>query len=333
MSANKNDLTSVGDASSNGAQSSQHGKPECFVIMPISDPDGYEPGHFRHVYEDLFIPACDNAGYKAIRADEVQQTNLIHLDVLQKIIESPMALCDLSSRNPNVLFELGLRQAFDKPVVLVQELGTLPIFDINPLRYTSYQREMLYRQVIEDQRKIAEAIRETREAIGNNKSINSIVKLLSLTHGATLTNISEAEKESALLQVIMTEISNLRSEVRASQPRKDSNQGAVKAHRAKVRDVVNLEQEVQHLREAMVKIEVYLSEVRDLRAYSPDLDRWILEAYLRVESAINTARATDLVSTNNYKHLIEIRRRLIEADSLNKSYFHNNKDKEQEQVE
>lgn len=181
MSAKKDRPDKPDAASSNGNPSSPQDKPECFVIMPMSDPDGYEPGHFRRVYEDLFIPACEQVGYRAVRADEVRQTNLIHLDVLQKIIESPMALCDLSSRNPNVLFELGLRQAFDKAVVLVQEVGTPPIFDINPLRYASYRREMLYRQVIEDQKEIADAVRETRDAIGNNKSVNSIVKLLSLT--------------------------------------------------------------------------------------------------------------------------------------------------------
>lgn len=213
MSAQKDKSDKADAAPSNGNPTASQAKSECFVIMPISNPDGYEPGHFQRVYEDLFIPACDAAGYRAVRADEVRQTNLIHLDVLQKIIESPMALCDLSSRNPNVLFELGLRQAFDKPVVLVQEVGTPPIFDINPLRYASYRREMLYRQVIEDQREITDTIKETRQAIGNNKSINSIVKLLSLTHGASLANISEGEKESAFLQLIMNEISNLRSDV------------------------------------------------------------------------------------------------------------------------
>jgi hypothetical protein len=89
---------------------------ECFVVMPISDPDGYLPGHFRHVFDDIFAPACDKAGFRPIRADQVRETSLIHLDILQKLIKSPMALCDLSSRNPNVLFELGLRQAFDQPV-------------------------------------------------------------------------------------------------------------------------------------------------------------------------------------------------------------------------
>ena len=28
----------------------------CFVIMPITDPEGYEVGHFRPVFDDLFVP-------------------------------------------------------------------------------------------------------------------------------------------------------------------------------------------------------------------------------------------------------------------------------------
>jgi len=215
MSTEKIKSAKADAATSNGKESGAPDKAECFVIMPISDPDGYIAGHFKRVFEDLFIPACDRAGYHAIRADQVRQTNLIHLDVLQKIINSPMAICDLSSRNPNVLFELGLRQAFDKPVVLVQEAGTPQIFDINPLRYTEYRKEMLYRQVMEDQENLTAAITATREAIKDSKSINSIVKLLSLTQPASLTTISETDKESALLQVIMTELSNLRREVKA----------------------------------------------------------------------------------------------------------------------
>src|SRR5215510_10199244 len=99
-------------------------KPVCFVLMPITDPEGYERGHFQHVFDNLFAPACERAGFKAVRADQVLEANFIHLDILHKILEAPMALCDLSTRNPNVLFELGLRQAFEKPVVLVQEEGT-----------------------------------------------------------------------------------------------------------------------------------------------------------------------------------------------------------------
>jgi hypothetical protein len=190
-------------------------KPVCFIVMPISDPEGYEPGHFQHVFEDLFVPACDKSGYEALRADQIRETNLIHLEVLQRIIDSPMVLCDLSGRNPNVLFELGLRQAFDKPVALVQEVGTPQIFDITPLRFTNYRRDLIYHEVLKDQDEIAAALKATKEAIGDTNSINSIVKLLGLTHPAKRSSITETDRDSAMLQVIMTELSNLRSEIRS----------------------------------------------------------------------------------------------------------------------
>lgn len=155
--------------------------PECFVIMPISDPEGYEPGHFRRVYDTIISPACKAAGYKPVRADDVVQTTCIHLNILKRLIESPMAVCDLSTRNPNVLFELGIRQAFNRPVVLIQERGTPRIFDIDLFRYHEYRREWLYDQVIEDQKNIVKAIDATRAAVEKGDAVNSLVRLLALT--------------------------------------------------------------------------------------------------------------------------------------------------------
>lgn len=186
---------------------------DCFIIMPIADPEGYDKGHFKKVYEDLFKVACDKSGFHAIRADEVQQTNLIHLDILQKLIDSPMAICDLSNRNPNVLFELGLRQAFDKPTVLVQECGTPKIFDISPLRYTEYRKELKYREVLEDQDSIAEALKATKKATDNGEGINSIINLLSLSSPASLKDIT-ANDSAKMLQIVMSEMNELRTDFR-----------------------------------------------------------------------------------------------------------------------
>jgi hypothetical protein len=188
---------------------------ECFIIMPISEPDGYEKDHFRHVYDDLIAPACETAGYKPIRSDDVLETNLIHLDVLKSILETPMAICDLSTRNPNVLFELGLRQAFDKPVVLIQEKGTPTIFDIAPLRFTEYRKERIYHEAIEDQSKIAEAIEATAKAAKQDKGVNSIIKLLSLTSPATFQDFG-GDENSPMMQVVMAEMGALRRELRDS---------------------------------------------------------------------------------------------------------------------
>lgn len=189
---------------------------ECFVVMPIAEQDGYATGHFQHVYNDIVVPACEKSGFKPIRADEVKQTNLIHLDILQKLLDSPMCVCDLSSRNPNVLFELALRQAFDKPVALIQEMGTKPIFDISPLRYTEYRKERIYHEVLEDQQKVAESIKETFDAYGKGKGINSIVRLLSLAQPAKLAEAGEIDRQSDIQSLILSEMEQMRGEFRSA---------------------------------------------------------------------------------------------------------------------
>lgn len=188
--------------------------PTCFVIMPISDPPGYEKGHFKHVYEDIIIPACEQAGFRAYRADDVKQSNLIHLDILQSLLDAPMAVCDLSSRNPNVLFELALRQAFDKPVALIQEEGTETIFDISLFRFTEYRKERSYRQVKNDQQQVAVTIRETFEAALRGDGINSIVRLLALCRAAELAEIDAAQAPLETLKLVLGELGKLRNDLR-----------------------------------------------------------------------------------------------------------------------
>ena len=197
-------------------------KPDCFVIMPIANPDGYDDGHFEKVYEDIHKVACINAGYNPVRADEVKPTNLIHLDILQKLIDSPMAICDLSNRNPNVLFELGLRQAFDKPTVLVQEFGTPPIFDISPLRYTNYRKELRYREVLEDQIKITAALIATKEASTKGEGVNSIIRLLSLTKPASLNEVSDNDTTS-MLRLIISQMNDLKTDLNKTNQRINSS--------------------------------------------------------------------------------------------------------------
>lgn len=183
---------------------------ECFIIMPISDPPNYEQGHFKKIYEDIFIPACELADYKPIRADDVNASSLIHLDILKKLLESKMAICDLSSLNPNVLFELGIRQAFDKPTVLVQEKGTPSIFDIAPLKYCEYRKNHNYREVIEDQKKLAKYLKDTKKDLLEGKIVNSIVSLLSV--GKPTVRQDTSNQTDLLYNYMISEINQLKNE-------------------------------------------------------------------------------------------------------------------------
>lgn len=198
----------------------------CFAIMPISDVDSHPKGHFSHVYQDIIVPACQQAGFNACRADEVKASNLIQLDILKKLIDAPIAICDLSTRNPNVLFELGIRQAFDKPVVLIQEIGTPPIFDISGLRYLQYSKDMKYHEVLKTQKELSHVITETLGSNPRDSHINSIVKLLSLSTPAQLPDLKD-DKDSLAFDVIQTEMRSLRRQMqnltRILEPEKNNN--------------------------------------------------------------------------------------------------------------
>ncbi len=183
----------------------------CFIIMPISDCDGYEKGHFCRVYEDIIKPAVNNTDFTPIRADEVKETNLIHLDILKKLIDAPIAICDLSTRNPNVLFELGIRQAFDKPVALIQEKGTPKIFDITPLRVLEYSKELKYHEVLKSQSELTDMINATKKAEKDKSSVNSIVKLLALSSPAAIPKLDNANKENMALDIINSQMNEMRN--------------------------------------------------------------------------------------------------------------------------
>lgn len=141
-----------------------HTKEEkCFVIMPISNQGDYPLGHFTKVYEQIIKPAVIEAGFTPYRVDENNICDAIINKIFDAIQECPMAICDLSNRNPNVLYELGLRQAYDKPVVLIQDDKTESIFDISGISTVFYKSSRLYEDVIEARENIKKQFLQQRK--------------------------------------------------------------------------------------------------------------------------------------------------------------------------
>ncbi|EKO3566999.1 hypothetical protein [Vibrio metschnikovii] len=183
----------------------------CFVIMPISTQPGYEADHFRLVYEDIIKPSIEAASMVAIRADETVNTNLIQLDILRKVIESDIAVCDMSSKNPNVFYELGVRQAFDKPTVLLIDDHTEAPFDVSSLRYVRYSKSMGYRGVKISVEKLTRALIETYEKREEKSEINSLIRLMELTTSAQLnqTNISAEDRTAIQINELKSVVNNM----------------------------------------------------------------------------------------------------------------------------
>jgi hypothetical protein len=193
---------------------------KCFVIMPISEIDTYGPGHFKRVYEYIIKPACLKAGFIPIRADEVQQTNVIVIDILKKIIESDMVICDLSSKNPNVFYELGIRQAFGLPTVLIKDYSTGRVFDISSLRDFEYDENLRIDKVNEAVETISELLINTYQSYeGGAGDINSLISLLNIPAAKKPQEISITDDTRLILESIEAmgkRISKVEDKVRVS---------------------------------------------------------------------------------------------------------------------
>lgn len=172
----------------------------CFIIMPIADHPSYENGHFNRIYEFLIKPACEKAGYKAIRADDSKASHMIMFDILKKIVQCDMAICDLSTKNANVFYELGLRQAFNKKTILITDGKEKAPFDISGFRYVQYSPALRVDQCVQDINKIADMLNETTTASEND--VNSIVKLLEIDP-ATVDTTKLNNEDSLIFKMIM----------------------------------------------------------------------------------------------------------------------------------
>lgn len=192
---------------------------KCFVMMPIADHSDYDTGHFNRVYEYLIKPACIKAGYQPIRADDTKASNMIMFDILKKIVECDMAICDLSSRNANVFYELGLRQAFNKKTILITD-NLLPTpFDISAFRYVSYSHTLRVDTVDREIPSIVNMLKETENQPDDD--VNSIIKLLQIQ--PTKVERIDLNKEESVLYEMLLNLQKQISELGKSKPSTSSS--------------------------------------------------------------------------------------------------------------
>jgi hypothetical protein len=103
----------------------------CFVLMPFGN-------SFNEIYRHQISPAIQQAGLKPLRADDIFSPGSIMEQIRSAIQQSRVCVVDLTGKNPNVLYELGIAQTLGKPTVLLsQDISDLP-FDVIHLRVIKY---------------------------------------------------------------------------------------------------------------------------------------------------------------------------------------------------
>ncbi len=134
----------------------------CFVVMPFAGPHGT-------YYDQIYKSAIEKAGLRPVRADaEIFGAGKIMDQVWRGINTAKILVAELTTRNPNVFYELGLAHALRKPVVLVSSNENDVPFDLHHIRVIYYNIDDPFwgKKLIE---KVAEnilsAIKNPEEAI------------------------------------------------------------------------------------------------------------------------------------------------------------------------
>lgn len=109
-------------------------------ICPISKPNTEIRKRSDEIMHQVINPIAIEVGYSVIRAD-LLTGDIILEDIIKMIMEADIVIADLTEFNPNVMYELGIRQAIKGKTICIikdENLDDLP-FDILQLRTIPYR--------------------------------------------------------------------------------------------------------------------------------------------------------------------------------------------------
>ncbi|HDR2279947.1 TPA: hypothetical protein QCH54_004018 [Enterobacter ludwigii] len=176
----------------------------CGIIMPIANTVGYPDGHWQNVYE-IMCESAVNAGFEPNLVSFDDDVGIIQNRIVQNIYSNPIVVCDISSRNPNVMFELGMRLAFDKPTIIIKDDKTPYSFDVSPIEHLPYPSDLRYQSIKDFKQKLQIKIKETYSRSKDDPNHTTFLK-----HFGTFKLAHVEEKELSESQYITAEIKEMR---------------------------------------------------------------------------------------------------------------------------
>ena len=105
--------------------------------------------HWSEVFNDVFRPAFENCGYKCERAKPM--TGGLLESIVESLSQSNIVLADITDRNSNVFYELGIRHSIKKGTIIVSQGGMVPSdlggqwylqYGLNPAQVRTFKDEI-----------------------------------------------------------------------------------------------------------------------------------------------------------------------------------------------
>jgi len=219
----------------------------CGIIMPIAAiGTDYSESHWKDVRE-ILNEAIKLAGFVPRIVSDSEDSTIIHKSIINNIYNDSIVVCDVSGKNPNVMFELGMRLAFDKPVVIVKDDKTGYSFDTSNIQHLGYRKDLRHNTVENFIKELATKIKATHEA-PSKKEYQSFLSHFGKFEIAKIENTSILGSDA--LQKILEKVDFLQDQMSnmTNIPRSNFmpllDYGAVSADSSEIMDAINKIKEI-----------------------------------------------------------------------------------------
>lgn len=125
---------------------------------------------------EILEAAIGDAGFEARLVSDADEVGIIQKRIIQNVYDDPIVVCDVSGKNPNVMFELGMRLAFDKPTIIVKDDKTTYTFDTAPIEHLEYPRDLRFAKIVEFQESLSAKIEATHKKAQTDRSYTTFLK-------------------------------------------------------------------------------------------------------------------------------------------------------------
>lgn len=121
----------------NGYASVEEAK-KCFVIMPFSSTTNCSAEEWTEIFEEMIKPSVESLESVAECTRSCPVQGSIIEDIMDNLNSADIMIADLTDRNPNVFYELGVRHTLrDSTILIAQNINDIP-FDLRGYAIQTY---------------------------------------------------------------------------------------------------------------------------------------------------------------------------------------------------
>lgn len=107
----------------------------CFVLMEFTSP-------YNEIYDTLIRPTVEQEGFRCLKSDDIFSTTSVIEDIWSNINKAILIIAEISSNNPNVMYELGICHTVGKNVMMITQKPDEIPFNFRHMRCYPYENDI-----------------------------------------------------------------------------------------------------------------------------------------------------------------------------------------------